>query len=485
MRPLNWSLRQQILTPVMLAGILVVFWLFERVTARRMATMDVIEDQTILALARDLNEPPISRDQLADRFAWLKAAYPGWEFVALDGSNVVAGTVDLMERDLMVLEALPARSPDRPGRDHKMEFESIFYGPRAWFWVTKLWGDGKLSGVQIALLYSTSYAESLDATMDYQDELAAALIAVALVLLAIWYGRRLSRRITRIQEQVRQIADGRTSEPVDERGSDEISELARSVNHMAADLGAMKTRVEQAERSKVHAQISRGISHELRNGIHAARLALEMFREDEDDHAPSPLIATSYNQLCVTESMVRRLLTVGQPIDRKVTARPLQALLSDAAELVTPIFRHAEIEFTHEIAAELGTVRCDDAESMQSAVVNLCLNALEAAGRHGQVRLSAAPRGDEVEIEVSDSGPGPAPQVADTLFEPFVTTKPEGVGLGLVLVRKAVTDAGGTVGWSREQERRTIFRICLPARGPVERSEPAPTEVPRPAAAKV
>lgn len=472
MRPLNWSLRQQILAPVMLAGVLVVFWLFERVTARRMASMDLIEDQTVLTLATDLNDPAAARADLADRFARLKAAYPGWEFVAFQDSKLLATTVDLTERDLTVLEALPARSPNWPGRDHKMTFESVLYGPKNWFWVTKVWGEGSLSGVQLALLYSTEYAEDLDATMDYQDELAAALIAVVLVLLAIWYGRRLSRRITRIQEQVRQIADGRTSEPVDERGSDEISELARSVNQMAADLGAMKTRVEQAERSKVHAQISRGISHELRNGIHAARLALEMFREDEDDKAPSPLIATSYNQLCVTESMVRRLLTVGQPIDRQITARPLPVVLSDAAELVTPIFRHAEIEFAVEVAAEIETTRCDDAESMQSAVVNLCLNALEAAGRHGEVRLSAMCRGDEVVVEVSDSGPGPAPQVADSLFEPFVTTKPEGVGLGLVLVRKAVTDAGGTVDWSRDGAGRTLFRIRLPVPVPAKRLEP-------------
>lgn len=465
---MKWSLRQQILSPLILAGGLLVFWLFERVTARRLATMDLVEDETVLAIADAISASPVSRRALAERFARLKVAYPGWEFAGFDGPTLVASTVTLADRDLAVLQALPARSPDRPGRDHKMTFESVLYGPRAWFWVTKLWGTGSLSGVQIAILYSTSYAENLDEQMDFQDELAAAALTLLLIAFAVWYGGKLSRRITRIQHQVRQIADGQTSEPVDERGSDEISELARSVNQMASDLGLMKKRVEQAERAKLHAQISRGISHELRNGIHSARLALEMFCEEQEGAAASPQLTTSYNQLCMTELLVRRLLAVGQPTARQLVARPLRGILEDAAQLVAPIFRHAEVDFAVDLEDDLEAEVCHDAESMQSAVVNLCLNALEAAGRHGRVRLSAFRQGEETAIRVADSGAGPAPHVADSLFEPFVTTKPEGVGLGLVLVRQAVLDAGGSVGWNR-QEGETVFRIQLPRHRPLRR----------------
>jgi nitrogen-specific signal transduction histidine kinase len=64
-------------------------------------------------------------------------------------------------------------------------------------------------------------------------------------------------------------------------------------------------------------------------------------------------------------------------------------------------------------------------------------------------------------VEVFDSGPGPAPDVAARLFEPFVTGKPEGVGLGLAVVRQVVEAHGGTVSWSREPEG-TRFRVLLP-----------------------
>ena len=70
-------------------------------------------------------------------------------------------------------------------------------------------------------------------------------------------------------------------------------------------------------------------------------------------------------------------------------------------------------------------------------------------------------RGDVVGIEVSDSGPGPPPEVAGRLFEPFVTGKPEGVGLGLAVARQVAEAHGGRITWRREPGR-TCFRIELP-----------------------
>jgi hypothetical protein len=64
-------------------------------------------------------------------------------------------------------------------------------------------------------------------------------------------------------------------------------------------------------------------------------------------------------------------------------------------------------------------------------------------------------------IEVSDNGQGPAAEIADTLFEPFASTKPEGVGLGLALARQVALDHGGTLTWTRKDDR-TFFSLMLP-----------------------
>jgi nitrogen-specific signal transduction histidine kinase len=77
-----------------------------------------------------------------------------------------------------------------------------------------------------------------------------------------------------------------------------------------------------------------------------------------------------------------------------------------------------------------------------------------------EVRLGP-PAGNRVTVEVVDNGPGPTPDVAEKLFEPFVTGKPEGVGLGLAVARQVAEAHGGGVGW-RRVDGQTCFAVELP-----------------------
>jgi signal transduction histidine kinase len=96
-------------------------------------------------------------------------------------------------------------------------------------------------------------------------------------------------------------------------------------------------------------------------------------------------------------------------------------------------------------------------------VVNLLTNAVEAAGKGGHVEVTVdQPRDGSCVIEVSDSGPGPAPNVARRLSQPFVTGKSDGVGLGLFVARQAAEAHGGRLDWRRENGQ-TCFRVELMA----------------------
>ena len=109
-----------------------------------------------------------------------------------------------------------------------------------------------------------------------------------------------------------------------------------------------------------------------------------------------------------------------------------------------------------------------DEGGLRAAILNLTMNALEAAGPGGEVSLGASAENGEVVIEVSDTGPGPPPEVAETLLEAFVTSKPEGVGLGLALAHQVAVEHGGRLSWTRDGER-TCFRLTLPnPSGPTE-----------------
>lgn len=100
-------------------------------------------------------------------------------------------------------------------------------------------------------------------------------------------------------------------------------------------------------------------------------------------------------------------------------------------------------------------------DALRAAVLNLTLNGIEAAGSGGTVWLSAAATAGRGVLRVEDSGPGPAGGVAETWFEPFTTTKPEGLGLGLAIARQVAEDHRGGLSWSRTASR-TRFELSWP-----------------------
>ena len=97
-----------------------------------------------------------------------------------------------------------------------------------------------------------------------------------------------------------------------------------------------------------------------------------------------------------------------------------------------------------------------DAAQLSHLFGNVIGNAVEAAGPEGSVNVKLI----GTTVEVIDTGPGPPPEIAAKLFEPFVTGKEEGIGLGLAVAKQAAEAHGGTLTWER-RDGRTVFRIAF------------------------
>jgi signal transduction histidine kinase len=104
-----------------------------------------------------------------------------------------------------------------------------------------------------------------------------------------------------------------------------------------------------------------------------------------------------------------------------------------------------------------------DEERLRQVMMNLALNALDAAPKGGWVRFVTAPAGADVLIAVEDNGPGIPEELASRIFEPFFTTKPTGSGLGLPIVHAIVTQHGGTIELHRSDAGGARFEVRLPA----------------------
>ncbi|HYH22547.1 MAG TPA: ATP-binding protein [Azospirillum sp.] len=234
----------------------------------------------------------------------------------------------------------------------------------------------------------------------------------------------------------------------------------------------LQTELLHATRVSTMGEVAGTLAHELNqplgavlNYIDGCRVLLGSGRPEAQGAALDAL-AEAQAQAVRAGEIIRRLR---QYIARARTERrrcDLNALVREAAGLALGRTGRAGIRVVWDLAADLPPVSADPVE-IQQVVVNLLRNAVEAMEHGGPLRelgIATAPAGGgRVELAISDTGPGLPEEVGRALFKPFVTTKPEGMGLGLSICRFIVTAHGGTITGEPNPGGGARFRISLPA----------------------
>jgi signal transduction histidine kinase len=283
---------------------------------------------------------------------------------------------------------------------------------------------------------------------------------VLMVAVTSWIAHRISGRMRAVSLQVARIAGGDFQGFDPGRPHDEIVDLARSINSMCAQLKEMSRTIQQSERTRLLAQLAAGLAHQMRNSLTGARMSVQLHARRFPSPAGDRSLEVALRQLTMTEEQVKGLLSLGRLEGRPPALCNLERLLGEIALLVGPECEHAKVTLDVRGNGAPLEVMADEA-ALRAAALNLVLNAIEAAGHGGVVRLETFHDGSRVAIEISDSGPGPPPGLAESLFEPFTTSKPEGVGLGLALAHEVAARHGGTLSW-RRVDHETRFRLALP-----------------------
>jgi signal transduction histidine kinase len=274
-------------------------------------------------------------------------------------------------------------------------------------------------------------------------------------------GHRLVRRIRELERRTRLIAAGDFSPMPLPRQHDELADLTRSVNDMAGQLARLQDAVRATERLRLLGQLSGGLAHQLRNGVAGARLAVQLHGAD-CPAGDREALDVALRQMALVEATLRRFLDLGRPGRLRRERCSLNRLVGEAVALWRPQCKHAGTDLRWEPPAADAPVE-GDADQIGDLLLNVIGNAIEAAGPGGSVEVVLrVGDGGPHRVEVIDSGPGPPAGVAGRLFEPFVTGKPEGIGLGLAVAKHAAEAHGGRIDW-RHEGGRTCFVIELPA----------------------
>ncbi len=285
-----------------------------------------------------------------------------------------------------------------------------------------------------------------------------AVTVLVVVAVSFRLAHRLARRIGSLESRTAAIAAGRFSAPPIRGPNDELRRLGESIDRMAAQLQDQQQTIRRTERVRFLGVLAGGVAHQLRNAAAGAKIALQVHQKrctltDES-------LAVAIRQLALVEQYLQRLLSLGRAEPTVAHPGDLRDALNDVCRLVELICRHGQIRFSP--PGQLPEpIQVEQIESVRMAILDLVLNAVEAAGSGGEVVLAVTAECDRVHVEVTDTGPGPPPELHDTLCEPLVSSKPHGVGLGLALARNVAEHCGGTLAWHRHQDR-TVFRLTLP-----------------------
>ena len=219
--------------------------------------------------------------------------------------------------------------------------------------------------------------------------------------------------------------------------------------------------VRRSDRLAALGQLSAGLAHELRNPLgtikaSAEMLAREVAAENEVAREVAGFISSEVDR---TNSLVTRFLQFARPLQVRLATADLAQMVDRAvaaAEREAPL-----VAIYKNYAPEIPPFPFD-AELMERVVYNLVVNAAQASSSGGAVTVKTRASGGTAEISVIDRGQGIDPQHMNSIFNPFFTTKPEGVGLGLAIVSKIVDEHGGKIAVESEPGKGSMFRVLLP-----------------------
>jgi signal transduction histidine kinase len=294
-----------------------------------------------------------------------------------------------------------------------------------------------------------------------------AVLGVTIVGSALWLAGILyswSRQLMRLQTALAARPAGAIDLPaLAPTGERELDRLVDALNAAGTRLAHERQRAGAAERLAAIGRLAAGLAHEIRNPIAAMRLKAENALAAGHEDRRLSALQSVLEQIGRLDALLRDLLAMSQRHEPNLADVDLATFLERATA------PHRELAASKGVRVHLGSVDRGspppqfDAEQMHRALDNLILNAIQNTAPEGSVTVEAAHHADRLILRVRDTGKGIPEAIRDRLFEPFVTGRPDGTGLGLAAVREIARAHGGEARLAATGDG-TTFEIEAPWR---------------------
>jgi signal transduction histidine kinase len=241
-----------------------------------------------------------------------------------------------------------------------------------------------------------------------------------------------------------------------------VAEQLAAANRSLQDAEAA---VRRADRLAALGQLTAGLAHELRNPMSTMRSSAEMLSRSlpADNEMARELAGYILTEVDRTNSLITRFLEFARPMALRLEPTDLAAVIDRAVAQVGREQANGNVPVYTNYSPDIRPVSLDG-ELMERVIYNLVMNAVQASPPGSAVTVKTRSSDDNVEIAVIDRGTGIDAKHFENVFNPFFTTKPGGVGLGLAIVSKIVDEHGGKMIVESQPGEGSIFRVFLPAK---------------------
>lgn len=336
----------------------------------------------------------------------------------------------------------------------------------------------------VSILQQTSWAEKEMEEAKWSIFVTIFILIGGTVTLVLWGTRRwVSQPISRLMDGIRDMAKGNLDTRISLVGKDELSELARSFNQMAADLKTAQDRIireaearlelerglRQSEKLATVGQLASELAHEIGTPLNIILGRTELIKKRlEDRGAAEKNLDIIGNQIEKITKTIQQLL--GFVRKEKPEQQPLNinALLKATLDLLDYQMEKQNLRVVTDFGENLPAVPADP-DQLQQVFLNLILNALQAMPEGGTLCLrtsikdivktgSSDGQRQYLEVCVEDTGVGMGKEVMQNIFRPFFTTKKTGTGLGLMVAEGIVEDHEGWIDVESQAGQGSTFK---------------------------
>lgn len=282
--------------------------------------------------------------------------------------------------------------------------------------------------------------------------LAALLVFGLGIGIAIFLSMRYTEPIHHVVDAARKVAAGDFNLYLPVEGKDEIGALTESFNYMVERLRENKRleeRLREAEHLSAVGQLASSIAHEIRNPLNFISLSIDHIREkyrplgDEEAENFTALVSSIKQEIGRLNKLVNDFLDYGRPLKLSMRLAPIDRILKDVVGII-----RAKADSERVVIRErydfLPEVRIDP-EMIKTCILNVVMNAFQAMPGGGTLTVGTERRDGKFLLSVGDTGIGVGKEDLARVFEPFYTTKDDGLGLGLATTKRIIEEHGGSI----------------------------------------